>query len=367
MAAGGFKEFVAGETLDEDEINDFLMQGVLVFAGTAARGSAITAPVEGQFSFLKDSDTVEFYDSTQWVPLPSGLPSAVVSSTTGSPTVTSGTVINDVTYDIYTFKGDGSIIFSDAGFVDVLCVGGGGVGQLSDAPNATQNSGGGGGGQVGELFMEVTAGTATISVGAGGATRTTAGGAANRGGDTSFGTFFGANGGGGGGFYNGASEPWAVSGGNGSASTVLQRGFGNGSIVGAGNGGVGPGSITAANGGGGGGGAGGNGGNGTGSVGGAGGVGKIVTIIPSALATTLSVGEVDSGNVYFGGGGGGARWNGSSGAGGLGGGTDGGMSTPQSSSAAAANTGGGTGGANNTGSQTAGAGGSGVVIVRVKV
>jgi hypothetical protein len=42
MAAGGFKEFVAGETLDEDEINDFLMQGVLVFAGTAARGSAIT-------------------------------------------------------------------------------------------------------------------------------------------------------------------------------------------------------------------------------------------------------------------------------------------------------------------------------------
>jgi hypothetical protein len=45
MAAGGFKEFVAGETLDQDEINDFLMQGMLVFAGTAARGSAITSPV----------------------------------------------------------------------------------------------------------------------------------------------------------------------------------------------------------------------------------------------------------------------------------------------------------------------------------
>ena len=28
MAAGGFKEFVAGETLDQDEINDFLMLGV---------------------------------------------------------------------------------------------------------------------------------------------------------------------------------------------------------------------------------------------------------------------------------------------------------------------------------------------------
>ena len=68
MAAGGFREFVAGETLDEEKINDFLMQGVLVFAGTAARGSAITSPVEGQFSFLKDSDGVEFYDGSNWVP-----------------------------------------------------------------------------------------------------------------------------------------------------------------------------------------------------------------------------------------------------------------------------------------------------------
>ena len=69
MAAGGFKEFVAGEVLDEDEINDYLMQGVLVFAGTAARGSAITSPVEGQFSFLADSDSVEFYDGSGWVAL----------------------------------------------------------------------------------------------------------------------------------------------------------------------------------------------------------------------------------------------------------------------------------------------------------
>ncbi len=54
MPAGGFKTFVAGEVLDQADINDYLMQGVLVFAGTAARGSAIgTAPVEGQFAFLK--------------------------------------------------------------------------------------------------------------------------------------------------------------------------------------------------------------------------------------------------------------------------------------------------------------------------
>jgi len=66
MPAGGYKEFVAGEILDQDDINDYLMQGVLVFAGTAARGSAITAPVEGQFAFLKDSDTLTYYGGTAW-------------------------------------------------------------------------------------------------------------------------------------------------------------------------------------------------------------------------------------------------------------------------------------------------------------
>ena len=76
MAAGGYKEFVAGEILDEDEINDFLMQGVLVFAGTAARGSAITSPVEGQFAFLKDSDALTFYNGTAWAALESGLKTA---------------------------------------------------------------------------------------------------------------------------------------------------------------------------------------------------------------------------------------------------------------------------------------------------
>lgn len=72
MAAGGYKEFVAGETLDQDEINDYLMQGMLVFAGTAARGSAIGTPVEGQFTYLSDSDSVEFFDGSQWTELSAG-------------------------------------------------------------------------------------------------------------------------------------------------------------------------------------------------------------------------------------------------------------------------------------------------------
>jgi hypothetical protein len=72
MAAGGFKEFVAGETLDEDEINDYLMQGMLVFAGTAARGSAIPSPSEGMVTYRSDDDTVEVFDGSAFVPISAG-------------------------------------------------------------------------------------------------------------------------------------------------------------------------------------------------------------------------------------------------------------------------------------------------------
>ena len=169
MAAGGFKEFVAGEVLDEDEINDFLMQGVLVFAGTAARGSAITSPVEGQFSFLKDSDSVEFHDGSDWVPLSSGPGAAVISGTTGSPTL--GTVTTGgTTYNVYSFTGDGSITFSEAGFAEMLVIAGGGAGGKSLA-GQYDGGGGGAGGYLQISSGYVPAGTATVVVGAGGAFR----------------------------------------------------------------------------------------------------------------------------------------------------------------------------------------------------
>jgi len=195
MAAGGFKEFVAGETLDEDGINDFLMQGVLVFAGTAARGSAITSPVEGQFSFLKDSDGLEFYDGTAWVELSTTPGAAVVSGTTGSPSL--GTVISGgTTYNTFAFEGDGSITFSEAGFAELLIVGGGAGGGRAIG------GGGGAGGHLSIASAFFPAGTATVVVGAGGA-----GGAApvvanegrvgNNGLSSRIGSFYAAGGGGG--------------------------------------------------------------------------------------------------------------------------------------------------------------------------
>jgi hypothetical protein len=43
-------------------------QAVQTFAGTAARGSAITTPVEGMVTYLEDSNRLDFYDGSSFVP-----------------------------------------------------------------------------------------------------------------------------------------------------------------------------------------------------------------------------------------------------------------------------------------------------------
>jgi len=324
MAAGGFKEFVAGETLDEDEINDFLMQGMLVFAGTAARGSAITAPVEGQFSFLTDSDSVEFYDGSAWVELSTTPGAAVISGTTGSPTVTSGTVIGGTAYDIYKFTGDGSITVSDAGFADLLVVGGGG---------GADNGGAGAGDLILSEQEYLPSGTFTVSVGAGGSgdRPALAGGLSELVKLTSFA-------GGGGATNNNAGDESAASAGGGAGAFAggvsLARGSNGGAgATGAGGGG---GGFSAA------------GADATSNNGGAGGAGTAVLITGSSV------------DYSSGGGGGGVS------SGGAAGGASAGAGNTITGTNAPANQGGGGGGGwdNPT---LAGNGGSGVVIVRVAV
>jgi hypothetical protein len=67
LAGAGFKSFVNGNVLLASEVNTFMMeQQIMVFAGTATREAAITSPSEGMFAFLKDTDTLTFYDGTSW-------------------------------------------------------------------------------------------------------------------------------------------------------------------------------------------------------------------------------------------------------------------------------------------------------------
>lgn len=67
MAGAGFKLFQNGSVLLASEVNTYMMeQQIMVFAGTAARASAIASPSEGMFAFMKDTDTLTYYDGSDW-------------------------------------------------------------------------------------------------------------------------------------------------------------------------------------------------------------------------------------------------------------------------------------------------------------
>jgi hypothetical protein len=69
MAAGlGYIEFATGDILTAAAANGYLAsQTVMVFADAAARTAAITSPQEGMFSYLKDSNSTQYYSGSAWV------------------------------------------------------------------------------------------------------------------------------------------------------------------------------------------------------------------------------------------------------------------------------------------------------------
>ena len=74
MAAGlGYKEFTTGNVLTAADANGYLAsQVVMVFASAAARTSAIASPQEGMISYLKDTNSTEYYSGSAWVAIGSG-------------------------------------------------------------------------------------------------------------------------------------------------------------------------------------------------------------------------------------------------------------------------------------------------------
>lgn len=69
MAAGaGYIEFTTGDILTATAANEYLAsQVVMVFASASARTSAIASPQEGMMSYLKDTNSVEYYSGSAWV------------------------------------------------------------------------------------------------------------------------------------------------------------------------------------------------------------------------------------------------------------------------------------------------------------
>lgn len=75
MAAGlGYIEFTTGDILTAAAANGYLAsQTVMVFANAAARTSAIASPQEGMISFLKDSDSLQYYTGSTWTNVDTGV------------------------------------------------------------------------------------------------------------------------------------------------------------------------------------------------------------------------------------------------------------------------------------------------------
>lgn len=67
MAGLGRKVFTASEVLTAANVNGYLMdQTVMVFAGTAARASAIATASAGMTTYLTGTNQFQVYNGTTW-------------------------------------------------------------------------------------------------------------------------------------------------------------------------------------------------------------------------------------------------------------------------------------------------------------
>ena len=63
-----YKVFTNGSTLQASELNENLMQqSIAVFSNASARTAAITSPVEGQMTYLEDTNRYASWDGSAWV------------------------------------------------------------------------------------------------------------------------------------------------------------------------------------------------------------------------------------------------------------------------------------------------------------
>ena len=158
MAGLGRKTFSPGDVLTSSDVQGYLMdQSVMVFAGTAARASAIPSPSAGMVAY-STATALQVYNGSAWVDASTGYGSA--SGTAASSTAITVSAVN---YTLLTFTADSSLVVGKAGLFDIVMVAGGGGGG-----SANNLGGGGGAGGVVQSTIYLPATTYQITVGAGG-------------------------------------------------------------------------------------------------------------------------------------------------------------------------------------------------------
>jgi len=334
---------------------------------TGSAAPTVTGSDAGMVYYDSTTDTLKVYNGTSWETLTNPALGGTITTYTG--------------YIVHTFTTSGVFISSGVTAVDYLVVAGGGSGGVWHA-----GGGGAGGVRTGTSFS-TTAGSYTITVGAGGAGGTSAVGA--KGDDSVFGDIT-AEGGGRGGLYQTTTPGAGGSGAGGNGTVAPATTFLEGADGTNGGGTFGTSIYQGHNGGDGGYNHGGGGGGGAGGSGvtaasataaGAGGVGistfwGMDSTNTKLLLDNADIGQVSGSSRYVAGGGGGGCYTGgtvgNAGAGGLGGGGRGsynGNSDPPL--AALDNMGAGGAGSGSQGNNTAYSvqttGGTGVVIIRYPI
>jgi len=161
MAGAGYRTFQSGEVLTSTNVQTYLMdQAVQVYAGTAARSSAIPSPSAGMVAY-STATGLQVFNGSAWVDVGGvGYGAATGGASTASATV-AGTA-----YTILTFTATGTLTVTKAGFFDYLLVGGGCGCAFKTSTTAV--GAGGGSGQVtsGSIYL---AANSTITIGGGSA------------------------------------------------------------------------------------------------------------------------------------------------------------------------------------------------------
>ncbi len=125
MAGLGRKVFTAGEVLTAANVQDYLQdQAVMVFSGTAARGSALGTSVisEGMVTYQTDSNTITVYDGSVWQQVyPSVAGTVLAKDVVGSGTsiTTSMTATSDLQNATIYVSGTSAVTVTIPDVIDI--------------------------------------------------------------------------------------------------------------------------------------------------------------------------------------------------------------------------------------------------------